>query len=465
MGDYSLKADPFDYLGEGHPWKAKGMSLTLDDVVKDPKNKNAVKHIQRKLWWLLSQLEKLSKGPTTQHRPLISRLGLVLALEQFQKTLYSSIPKGKTREESFETLTKIIQTLQKGAKDELTADTRAVLHEFRNMSKTISFLGETEIGIKEVEKDFYHSSSDETDPTGVDGVKFGKAVEEEFTKLLQNYQRIRLPFTQDANSKLATCARHYRPLVSSSLNVHAQEVYNFATDIHEQLSELKAQFKVRLSTIRSTMDGTVFAAYLRNKTASLPSGLVFPRYLPNITLEDPTPILVATKEDYLAILLAYAASYRRIESLISPWSTLIDILEMWQRTCIKADKNIVAKPKPSPAAPTAATTPAVSPDASAPAKGSASNADAATSPAKSSATATSTTTTSTPSTVDAEKDTGASSPSTSAPDVAAEEVGEEEMVDIEEMEEIQVQPIVLESAVVEESQGEVEVVESAAESD
>lgn len=112
--DLSFAADPFEYLAEGHPWREKGTALTLENVVKDPKQKTTMKHIQRKLWWVVSQFEQIAKvvvrltpphsrkNPKTVHRPLISRLGLVLALEQFQQTLFSTVPKGKMRDEYFD---------------------------------------------------------------------------------------------------------------------------------------------------------------------------------------------------------------------------------------------------------------------------------------------------------------------------------------------------------------------------
>lgn len=113
-------------------------------------------------------------------------------------------------------LNSLVTQGQVDAAKELTADTRAVLHEFRNMTKTFDYLGELgkhfvihlsnlldkDVGVRELSKI--------TNPrTGyIDAAAYLKSLiilfpsisyirfATEKSKMIQNYGRIKLPFTE-----------------------------------------------------------------------------------------------------------------------------------------------------------------------------------------------------------------------------------------------------------------------------
>eukprot|EP01128_Nolandella_sp_AFSM9_P010841 TRINITY_DN7559_c0_g1_i1.p1 TRINITY_DN7559_c0_g1~~TRINITY_DN7559_c0_g1_i1.p1 ORF type:complete len:504 (+),score=109.00 TRINITY_DN7559_c0_g1_i1:206-1513(+) len=259
-------------------------------------------------------------------------------MEAFANTIPSSLPKGKARDYFAETLNTMVTQGNVAAAKELTADTRAVLHEFRNMTKTFEYLEEleAEIGVFNLDK--------LSDPvTGcIDKNQYVKLFLEEQAKRVQNYGRIKLPFTQDASEKLAICARHSRPLVAQALTVHSQEVYDFAFDLHQQVQDLKRVLLVRIEIIKSTLDLTYFRSYATGHHATLESykPASFPVYLPNISLMDPDMLLVGDSDSYAKILTAFANYVSIIEGFLEPWGDLLSMLEMWQRTCVKANRNV-----------------------------------------------------------------------------------------------------------------------------
>ena len=69
----------------------------------------------------------------------------------------------------------------------------------------------------------------------------------------------------------------------------------------------------------------------------------FPRFLPNLSLMDPDGFLVADLESYKAILSVYADYTQQLDAMLEPWNELAEMLEMWQRTCGKANPNLTVK--------------------------------------------------------------------------------------------------------------------------
>lgn len=183
------------------------------------------------------------------------------------------------------------------------------------------------------------------DYTNDDGTIQAKSFVERFQKTAkierENYTRVKLPFTQETSRKLAVCARHSRPLVAQALAVHSQEIYNLAFDLHIRLSEFAGTVRRKIEISKSTLDKTGFMALVA------PSDSVtikaFPRFLPNLSVADPDAFLVGSSDAYKLILAAYAEYILQLDKLSEPWGELIEILEMWQRTCVKANSALVTK--------------------------------------------------------------------------------------------------------------------------
>lgn len=154
-----------------------------------------------------------------------------------------------------------------------------------------------------------------------------------------------MPFTREASAKLAVCARHSRPLVAQALTVHSQDVYNLAYDLLIELKSYAAIVNQKIDICHSSLDKTQFLLFANGQAdaAQMFYPRKFPRFLPNLSLADPDGFLVGDLESYKMILSAYADYTQQLDAMLEPWNELAEMLEMWQRTCCKANPNLVTK--------------------------------------------------------------------------------------------------------------------------